>query len=48
MSELDDDDPCKIYIIESELTQEIEFLGVSSDKFMNPLKIKIKVNIGSP
>ena len=47
--ELDDDDPCDIHIPEFEGTQAVGGLGVASDKFLNPLKIKIKirVNIGS-
>ena len=46
ISEPDDDDPCDINIPESEGTCAVEGSGVSSDKFLNPLKIK-KVNIGS-
>ena len=46
-SELDDDDPCEINILESECTHVVEGSGVSIDKFLNPLK-KNKVNIGSP
>ena len=44
--EPDDDDPRNINILESEGAHAMEGLGVSSDKFLNPLKIK-KVNIGS-
>ena len=44
--ELDDDDPHDINIPESEGTHAVEGSGVSSDKFLNPLKIK-KENIGS-
>ena len=40
------DDLNNIKIPESKGTQEIEGSGISSDQFLNPLKIK-KVNIGS-
>ena len=46
LGESDDDDLCYINIPESEGTCAMEGSGVSSDKFLNPLKIK-KVNIGS-
>ena len=36
--EPDDDDPCDINIPESKGTRPMEGSGVSSDKFMNPLK----------
>ena len=44
--ELDDDDPRDINIPNFEGTQTVEGSSVSSDKFLNPLKIK-KDNIGS-
>ena len=44
--EPDDDDPCDINIPESKGTRPMEGSGVSSDNFLNPLKIK-RVNIGS-
>ena len=47
IGEPDDDDPCYINIHDSEGTHAMEGLGVSSDKFLNPLKIK-KISIGSP
>ena len=43
---LDDDDPLDINIPEYEGTHRGEGLGISSDQFPSPLKIK-KVNIGS-
>ena len=46
ISETDDDDPRDINIPEYECTRTMEGSGVSSDQFLNPLKIK-KVNIGS-
>ena len=46
--ESDDDDPCDINIPESEGARTVEGSGVSSNKFMNPLKIIKKVNISSP
>ena len=45
--EPDDDNPRDINIPESEGNHVVEGSGISSDKFMNPLKIK-KVNISSP
>ena len=42
-----DDDPTNINIPELEGTCVIEGIGISSDQFLKPLKIK-KVNIGSP
>ena len=42
----DDDDTCDINIPECGGSCIVEELGISSDKFLNPLKIK-KVNIGS-
>ena len=41
--EPDDDDPCDINIPKYKGTHLVEGSGVSSDKFLNPLKIK-KVN----
>ena len=46
-SETYDDDPHDINIPESKGTCTVEGSSISSDKFLNPLKIK-KVNIGSP
>ena len=45
--EPDDDDPLDINIPESERMHVVEGVGISSDQFLSPLKIK-KVNIGSP
>ena len=45
--EPDDDDPYDINIPKYEGTRAMEGLGISSDKFLSPLKVK-KVNIGSP
>ena len=45
--EPDDDNPMNINIPKSEGTHAVEGSGVSSNKFMNLLKIK-KVNIRSP
>ena len=45
--EPDDDDPCDINIPEYEGTRVVDGSGVSSDNFLNPLKVN-KVNIGSP
>ena len=45
--EPDDDDPRDINIPNYEGTRAMEGLGISSDKFLNPLKIN-KVNIGYP
>ena len=42
-----DDDPTSINIPELEGTREVEGSGISSDQFLEPLKIK-KVNTGSP
>ena len=44
--ELDDDDPIDINIPDSEGMHAVEGVGISSDQFLSPLKIK-KVNIGS-
>ena len=41
------DDPTNINIPESEGTRTVEGSGISSNQFLNALKIK-KVNIGSP
>ena len=45
-SEPDDDDPCDVNILESKGTHAMKGFGISSDQFLNPLKVK-KVNIGS-
>ena len=45
--ELDDDDQLNVHIPKSEGTRKVEGLGISSNQFLIPLKIK-KVNIGSP
>ena len=45
--EPDDDNPLYINILEFEGTHGYEGLGISSDQFLSPLKIK-KVNISSP
>ena len=45
--QLDDDYPLEVNILESEGTRIMEGLGISSNQFLNPLKVK-KVNIGSP
>ena len=42
-----DDDPTNLNIPESEGMFEVEGSGISSKRFLKPLKIK-KVNIGSP
>ena len=47
MGEPNDDDPRYINIPESEGNHVVEVFGISSNQFLNPLKIK-KVNIGSP
>ena len=47
IGEPDGEDPCDINIPESKGPRIVEGSGVSSDKFLNPLKIN-KVNIGSP
>ena len=47
MREPDYDDPLDVNIPDSKGTHTVEGLGISRDKFFNPLKIK-KVNIGSP
>ena len=47
MGEPDDDDPLDLKILESEGTHLVEGFGVSSDQFLNLLKVK-KINIGSP
>ena len=44
--ELDDDDPLDVNIPESEGMRTVEGFGISSDQFLNPLKVK-KINIGS-
>ena len=44
--EPDDDDPLNINIPEYEGTCTVEGFGISSDQFLNPLKVK-KENIGS-
>ena len=46
MGEPDDDDPLDVNIPESKGTRVVEGFGISSDQFLNPLKVK-KVNIGS-
>ena len=46
IGEPDDDDPCHINIHNSKGTHAMEGSGVSSDQFLNPLKIK-NVNIDS-
>ena len=45
--EQDNDDQLDINIPESEGMCAVEGIGISSDQFLSPLKIK-KVNIGSP
>ena len=47
MGEPDDDDPLDVNILEFEATHAVEGFGISSDQFLNPLKVK-KINIGSP
>ena len=44
--EPDDDDPQDINIPKSEGTHVVQGFGISSNQFLNPLKVK-KVNIGS-
>ena len=44
--EPDDDDPLDVNILESEGTCAVEGFSISSDQFLNPLKVK-KVNIDS-
>ena len=46
IGEINDDDPLDQYIPDSEGTHAVEGFGISSDKFLNPLKVN-KVNIGS-
>ena len=45
--EPDDDDPLEVNIPNSEGAGAVEGFGISSDHFLNLLKVK-KVNIGSP
>ena len=45
IGELDDDDSIEINIPESRGMRVVEGVGISSDQFLSPLKIK-KVNIG--
>ena len=46
MGELDDDDPCDVNILESKGTHAMKGFGISSDQFLNLLKVN-KVNTGS-
>ena len=44
--EPNDDDPLDVNIHESQGTWKVEGFGISSDQFINPLKVK-KISIGS-
>ena len=44
--ESDDDDPLDVKILDSEGMHAVEGFGISSDQFLNPLKLN-KVIIGS-